>query len=72
MLLGIAMLLILVLLHVLKPVIIDFDIDFPVRLMFVDFFDGLIAKIVVALDHNKGIAKAIKVTPGIALDDSAL
>jgi hypothetical protein len=41
-------------------------------LMFVDFFDGLIAKIVVALDHNKGIAKAIKVTSGIALDDSAL
>ncbi len=72
MLLGIAMLLVLVLLHVLKPVIIDFDIDFPVRLMFVDFFYGLIAEIVVALDHNKGIAKAIKVTPGITLDDSAL
>jgi hypothetical protein len=41
-------------------------------LMFVDFFYGLIAEIVVALDHNKGIAKAIKVTPGITLDDSAL
>lgn len=66
------MLLILVLLHVLKPVIIDFDIDFPVRLLLVDFFDSLIAEIVVPLDHNKGIAKAIKVTPGIALDDSAL
>ena len=72
MLLGIAALLILILLHVLKPVIIDLDIDFPVRLLLVDFLDDLIADIVVTLDHNKGITKAIEGAPDITLDDSEL
>jgi hypothetical protein len=62
--------LILILLHVLEPVIIDLDVNFPVRLLFVNFLDGLLANILTALDHDEGIAEAIEVASCVALDDS--
>ena len=62
--------LILVLLHVLESVVIHLDIYFPIRLLFINFVYRLFADIFTALDHNKGIAEAIEVAPGVALDDS--
>jgi hypothetical protein len=64
------LILILMLLHILKPIVIYLDVDFPVRLLLIDFLDGFLADIFTALHHNKGIAEAIKVAPSVALDDS--
>ena len=73
-LLGIAGLLILVLilmlLHILKTIVIYLDVDFPVWLLLIDFLDGFLADIFTALDHDEGIADAIKIAPSVALDDS--
>ena len=63
--------LLLGLLHVLKAIGINFYVNFPIRLLFVNFFDDLVAKIIVSLDHDKSITKSIESSSlCISFDDS--
>lgn len=68
--LGVRTRLLLGLLHVFKTIAINFDVDFPVWLLLVNFFYDLVAKIVVPLDHDKSVTKSIKCASSISLNDS--
>ena len=69
-LIGVLTCLLLGLLHVLKTVVINFDVDFPVRLNFSYFFDDLVANIIVALDHDEGETEAVEGSASVSFDDS--
>lgn len=61
---------ILLLLHILKAIIIELDVEFPVGVLFIDFFNDLVADFFVSLDHNESIAESVESSSSIALDDS--
>lgn len=62
--------LILMLLHVLESVIVNLNVDFPIRMLLVDFFNDLIAEIFISSDHDKSITKSIECSSGVSFDDS--
>lgn len=62
--------LILMLLHVLESIIVNLNVDFPIRMLLVDFFNDLIAEIFISSDHDKSITKSVECSSGISFDDS--
>ncbi len=61
---------ILLLLHVFEPVVVKLDIYLPIRVLFIDFFNYLVADFLIALDHYECITKSIKCPSRISFDDS--
>ena len=62
--------LILMLLHVLESIIVNFNVDFPIRMLLVDFFNDLIAEIFIPPDHDKSITKSVECSSGVSFDNS--
>lgn len=62
--------LILMLLHVLESIIVNFNVDFPIWMLLVDFFNDLIAEIFISSDHDKSITKSVECSSGVSFNDS--
>lgn len=59
----------LLLLHVLEAIIVNFDVNFPIRVLLGDFFYYLVAKIFISFYHNKSITKPVECSSCISFDD---
>ena len=59
---------VLLLLHVLEAVIVELDVELPIRVLFIDFLDSLVADFFVSSDHYESITKSIKCSSCISLN----
>ena len=56
-------------LHILKTVIISFNVNLPFWELIINFLDDLGTYLIGAFDHGEGVAKPIEGAPCITLND---
>ena len=61
---------VLMLLHVFETIIVNFNVDFPVWMLLINFFNDLSAKFFITSDHDKSITKSVECSSCVSFDDS--